>query len=194
MGAPNLTTMLGLGSKPADRETAISRKYIYAPWIGSAAYLHTIYKPADDAALVQNSNELSIPHIWQDFLRVQNGAHIYHVVSILGAIDPRQPMRRTPDDAGPFRIISSNREAKLSPTGEWLEIGVYSYSGARVLLHRLNHSVKAVDRPVKKDLASWADIDTWLRSELDRLSVLFNPEGRLLVDERLTEPSSDADV
>lgn len=71
---------------------------------------------------------------------------------------------------------------------------MYGYSGALILLSRSDNRVTAVSRQERKPLMQWPDTETWLNSELPRLSLLYNAEGRLLTDERFTEPWAGSNI
>jgi hypothetical protein len=188
MARGNLVDLLNLQHRPPDDETPAARMYIHLPWIGSAAYLHTIFKPAANVEIERASQELLIPVVWQRFLRVQNGAHLYHSLHILGAVDPGRLISRDLRNQVSFGIQKQNNEAKLTANDEWLQIGTYAYSGSAVLMSRIDGKISVTDPPRSRTLARWPEAYDWLTSELTRLSVLFSPEGRLLIDERFTEP------
>lgn len=189
MTSVSVSEILMLDAKQVSYETGTAKMYFHIPWIGPGAYLHTVFKPANEAQLEQASQELCISPWWKDFLRVQNGANLFlNSLYIFGVVHPSMLRVRTVEARIPFDIEEQNREASLSSLGNWLQIGAYGYSGTRILLDRTTNMVQAEHPTGKCSPMRWAHPESWIRSELKRLSLLFSQDGRLLTDERLTEP------
>jgi hypothetical protein len=186
----SVAELLGILPFAPDCQTCTASTYIHMPWVGPEAYLHTIFAPAAPACLKQVSEELRIPKLWQAFLERQNGANLYlNSLYIYGAVEANLLIDRSGVGRVPFNILELNAEANLSPKDEWLQIGNYGFRGSRVLLSRRDGCVRVVDLSSDKTLVEWLSTEVWLGSELKRLSALYSSEGRLLTDERLTEPS-----
>ena len=163
--------------------------YVHLPWVGELAYLHTIFAPADDRLLLGCSKKLAVPLQWQQFFKMQNGANLFlNSLYIYGFVDGKRSLDRTGMNPVPFNIEEQNRDLDYSLDGEWLLIASYGYSGARVLISRLDARVIVIGESQEEQLASWDNPFSWLGNELKRLSVLFDSNGRLLADERFTEP------
>jgi hypothetical protein len=185
----NFRKMLGIQLVPPDAETINSLLYTYLPWAGSEAYLHTIFRPADDALLAQIGEGIRIPDLWRAVLKVQNGSNLFHdSLYVYGVVAAGDLKRRTSSDRVPFSIEEMNESKRFSPQSEWLLIGNYGYSGSIVLMSRADGRVVAMNQSGEKTLAAWPSVDAWLDNELKRLSVLFDPQGRLLTDERFSDP------
>jgi hypothetical protein len=189
MGKSNLVEILGLQSTLPGLQTPSTSMYCHLPWVGTHAFLHTIFRPADRTSLRRLSIELKIPEIWQEALAHQNGANLYlNALYIYGALDQNRLKDRSGTELLPFSIGECNEESGLSSDEEWLQIGSYGYSGAMVLLSRTDGCVKSIDQSGRETLSTWPNVHRWLEDEVRRLSLLFSAEGRLLTDERFTEP------
>jgi len=74
-----------------DRETENAFFRRHMPELGSAAYLHVIYKLVDQHLLEEAGSRLKIPEAFSNFLREQNGASLFsNALHIFGVVPKGQ--------------------------------------------------------------------------------------------------------
>ena len=71
----------------------------------------------------------------------------------------------------------------------FISIGGYSNDGTRTVLDRDDGSVLAMPPKGETVLHRWPTPDSWVNEELNRLSMLFDREGRILVSRERTLPN-----
>lgn len=74
---PNINEILASQGWSLERESDTAFFFNHAPWVAPLAYLHTVFKPASSAALLENAQHLSLPEYWQNQLSAANGAILY---------------------------------------------------------------------------------------------------------------------
>jgi hypothetical protein len=174
-----------------ERESSAASFYNLAPWIAPQAYLHIVFKPADKEALNEIGSFLRLPQSWQDILNAQNGAILYSdAISIYGVRSSAALVdRRDVFELPPYSIVDGNRSWPVKPTERFVVIGGYAYDGTRAVLDRDDGSVLALPRKSEKVLSQWPNSDSWLSEELNRLSMLFDREGKIQVPRGQTLPN-----
>ena len=174
-----------------ERESSVACFYNFAPWIAPQAYLHVVFKPADRVTLGEIGSSLKLPQSWQDTLAAQNGAILYSdAISIFGVRSPTALLNRGDVfEMPPYSIVDENRNWPVKPIERFVVIGGYGYDGTRAVLDRDSGSVLAIPRKSEKALCRWPDPDAWIKEELNRLSLLFDREGKILVSREQTLPN-----
>jgi len=186
----DIVSLLGINATP-DVQAEGTRFYCHIPHAAPYAYLHTIFAPVSSELLASTSALHDIPEIWASFLQTQNGANVYFgSLHFYGLVAPGQLFNRENMYARlPFSLTDANRRSVMRGFPDWLMIGSYGFNASRLLLHRVNGSLQAINEPGDTILAEWPNLATFFSSEISRLTILFSDSGRLLVDEKFTVPS-----
>lgn len=163
------------------------------PWIGPAAFLHIVFRPAPPDALQAAQSCLNLPRVVRDFLATQNGAVLFAgALSIYGVHRSGQLLNRDGLPEVPFNIEEENLNWPPCNRHQFLAIGGYSFDGSTVCIDRHDSQLYLFKREHQRmsriASQSWRTLGQWLRLEIDRLSALFDEDGRRLVDESLTVP------
>ena len=173
-----------------DRESDVAFFRTHVPWVAPEAYLHIIHKPATHSLLSHSAKKLRMPEPFVDFLAHQNGAHLFAgSLYIFGIVPHGQLLNRGRSlSLPPFNIEQNNVPSKGFDNDSFLAIGGYGFNGSTVCLDRRNGRVSVFPRGGDLPHFSWLDLEDWIRSEITRLSFLFDKKGNRLVDESLTVP------
>lgn len=189
----NLTRLLRLSRGP-DFHSSHASYYVHLPDLAPFGYLYTIFAPPDPEALKRCSHGLQLPGVLQGFFAYQNGADLFfNALSLFGVLEPGRLFSRMSDRAEyPFDLQELNRQSGLTPEGEWLLIGSYSFDGTRVMLHRSTGGIQAVERKRHQKRSEWPCFGTYLKEEIERLLPMYSEAGKLLVEKKYTVPGSEA--
>jgi hypothetical protein len=173
-----------------ERESGTAYFYNFAPWIAPNAYLHIVFKGANKHSLEVVGDEIQLPQGWRDTLATQNGAILYSgAISFFGVNFPTALMSRADVFEGPpFSIVDENRNWPSKEPDRYVSIGGYGYDGTRAVLDRRDGDVFAMPRKTDSVLRRWPDADTWVRQELDRLTKLFDRDGKITMPKEETVP------
>ena len=192
---PNINEILVLQGWSLERESDTAFFFNQAPWVAPLAYLHTVFKPASRAALLENAQHLSLPEYWRTQLSAANGAILYSgAVSIYGVVDTHAlHNRRDLFNRQPFRIVDENHSWPPPDSRNEVVIGSYYCDGTRAILNIPSGQVSAVPRKSTQVLTQWASTDEWITSELARLQVLHDDSGKLLVGLEETIPGRNSE-
>ncbi len=163
------------------------------PWVGDLAYLHVIYKPAEADIVKGASNQVEFPASLKDFYASCNGAFLFvRAIQIYGCVAPGTlPDRSDPLSLPPFDVVQMNRELDPSKPRGQICIGSYGFDRSLVCLDKQSQKISCYRREnfdVRR--RTWPTLDNWIEDEVQRLSLLFSPEGRRLVPEELCLPDS----
>lgn len=165
-----------------DRESEQAWFRTLVPWVAPEAYLNIIFKPADEATLASVATELQLPGAVIDLLRQHNGAHLFSgALNIFGVTPAGQLLnRRDPYSLPPFSIERENKPWRLQPDPQYLVVAAYGFDGAMVCAQRSDSRVFLFRKGDRVPVASWDGLDSWIVSECNRLSTLFEDDGHLL--------------
>lgn len=179
-----------------NREGTFAFFQTHVPWVAPEAYLNIVFKPASDEVLAGVIRRLRIPHVFVDFLAHQNGAILFSgALSVYGVHAPNQCLDRL-DVFGrlPFNIEDENTRCDVGDSHRLLAVGSYGFDGSRVCIDRRDLSVSVFEKQNADAWPTlstrWESLEDWVRSEITRISALFDPQGHLLVPERETLPRS----
>jgi len=192
----NLSHALSAFKSPTDREGETAFFIAHVPWVAPEGYLHVIFKPAPSAALTDLSSRLRLPESIASFLRTQNGADLFSgSVGVYGVHGRGQRLnRRNPFACFPFNIEDENQNWPPFDQDRFLSVGGYGFDGSRVCVDRNDSTVHLFKRDLRtlseNPSYSWDSVGSWLQSEIARLSVLFDKNGRILVKRSETIPSA----
>ena len=161
------------------------------PWKAPSAYLTIVFKPLKSSQIAVESQRLSIPNPFREFLTIQNGAMLFGgSLSIYGLVPSGTFLNRTDLLCrSPFDIASENETLPFCWRDNFFAIGSYSWNGDMVCLDRKNGQVILGTREKVQVLRRWSGLEDWLKSEMQRMAFLFDSTGRLLVAESRTTPS-----
>lgn len=172
-----------------DRESEMAFFQTKVPWVAPEAYLNIIFKPAPADALKVAARALEMPQGLCDLLKIQNGAILFAgTLSIYGVHRPGQLLNRSDRfSLPPFNIHDHQPDFD---SDRLLAIGGYGVDGSRACLDRRSLRVELWprDEPGLHPRITWETLDQWLLTEIGRLSMLFNEEGKLLVPKSETLP------
>ena len=162
-------------------------------WIGPFAFLNIIYKPAPYAVVAQVDGDLGLPSSLREFYLAYNGARLFlDAVRIYGCVPPGTLQdRSSPLSLPPFDIAATNEEFRHhTEEARLICFGSYGYDRSMVCMDREDQSVICFRGTQFKDRrGTWPSLDRWLTDEVDRLTYLFNPEGRRIAQEWLLLPT-----
>ncbi|MFO1018199.1 MAG: hypothetical protein U1E03_11415 [Hyphomonadaceae bacterium] len=164
-----------------------SKEYGRIPHAGSHAFLHALM-PAPSVtsiAAAESTLKLIIPDALRQLWGVSNGLRLFHLsLDILGL--PKQFSRALDAPPQPFDFVQYNsysRPARLDP--KCIVCGGYGFDGSAVLLND-EGEVFVSDQTGEQVIAVGSSLTGFVLAEFDRLSALFDADGRLTCDEELT--------
>jgi hypothetical protein len=165
---------------------------VNVPSVAPLAYFHRVFKPAPEDLLREVGAVLHIPETWSNLLRCQNGANLFlNSIYIHGVVSPTRLLNRSkPMSNPPFDIQLLNDEWPARDTVRLLAIGCYGFDGSNIYLDRNDGQVTVFRRDADRPIASWPSTESWIESEIARLSVLFDSDGSRLAEEHHTVPGS----
>jgi hypothetical protein len=185
----NLLNALSKSRAYDDLESPVAYFRTKLPWIGPDAYLHIIYKPASQAAIRDNFH-LKIPWPLAEFLQDYNGARLFSgAINIYGVHRRGQLLNRTDFRMMlPYNLELENRNAPAPDPQQFLVIGGY-FDSSRVCISRKDHRIVVFRESENAAYCCWENLGEWITTEIERLSILFTPDGKLLTDRATTLPS-----
>jgi hypothetical protein len=179
---------------PANLETPNASFLTNLPWIGPAAYLNVIYKPASPTIVNSVAEELHFPPSLVQFYRLYNGACLFlDGLRIYGCLEPNLVIDRTsPLTLPPFDIRAVNREFRGQRGFVGLIcIGSYGYDRSMVCMDREKQTIVCFKGTnLLETRKTWQSLEEWMRDELERLVWMFTPDGKRLVEEHLMVPGA----
>lgn len=161
-----------------------------APHIAPLAWLHTIYQPLSEKELVGLEEALrrQIPASYRAFLQVTNGLTVFtRELTFYGL---RTDYSRDPYAIlQPFDIITPNTlERPANAKDTTFIIGGYSWDGSSLYIDTTTDQVFLCRENNIKPLQVWEHFDDMLEKEINRLSTLFDDQGRQLKPNTSTLP------
>jgi len=98
--------------------------------------------------------------------------------------------RSDPLSLPPLAIVTINREFAVSRAIHGRTcIGSSSYDRSLVCIDDTNETITCYrGENLDVERKAWPSLDTWLTEELERLALLFSPEGKRLVAEEFVLP------
>jgi hypothetical protein len=189
----DLRSLLAKFKKVGDRETTDAFYLTNVPWVARDAYLHIIYKaaPAEVRAFVDR--QLNFPSSLGEFYVRWNGARLFlpRVLAIYGCLPEHYLLdRKNPFKSLPFNVLEVNREVGRGlRQRNLIAIGSYSFDESLVCMERDSEEIQCFfGEDFTRQRKSWPSLDDWITQEIIRLSLFFDEEGRLLVDEEQLLP------
>ncbi len=161
------------------------------PHIGSQAWLHEIYHPLtnDQILNIQKKFKSKIPSDFIEYLKVANGLNVFSdTLSIWGL---RTSYKRNGDETyQPYDLFFENEEMKGLFSNNWLMFGSYSWDGSTMAydLDSNSNKVFLCNPDSFQKLKEWDSLLSWINSEIQRLSSLFDENGILYNKDVCTVP------
>ena len=149
-----------------------------APHIAAEAWLHHMYAPLSehDIELIEQQLNQGIPCSYKKFLSAGNGLNIFNTTLSLYGL--RSNYNRNELDVWqPFDLIIANTTEKPKGANDLFIIGAYDWDGSKLCIHQDDEQVFVIDND-NEFVCRWKDFDTMLSSELKRLQLLFDSEGK----------------
>ncbi len=182
----SLMEFMPLGSN----ETKYANLIAKAPHIGTAAWLHAIYKPISKKEIddLDRDLNLSLPTVYSNFLSNCNGFSLF--VTTLSLFGYRYNNIRDLENIWqPFDIVKlNNRDRPFDSKDKYFFFGFYNWDGSLVYLDRNTLKIHRCTRDSSKALNTWDDFEIFLKSEVERISKLFNKKGIKIDEDVETTP------
>lgn len=159
----------------------------HIPWIGSQAYLHTLFEPLNESQVAKLETDVSAhltPQIKGFYLNT-NGVDLFHISirGLIGMIDRtmkggvRQPIS--------IRYGSIHERPKNLAVGDFVFGGLVGETIVGQLVISPKGDVRVVHPLNGADVAdTWPTFDDFIFAECDRLSLLHTAEGKFLGDDK----------
>ncbi len=163
----------------------------HLPSVGMRAYLHVIFEKVDVKRILQSldSWEVQIPKAFLGLLDQYNGANFFQgALSIFGV---RSQLSRSSGARQPFDIFEANTIARpRNLKGNELYIGSYNWDGSIVVIENASSVVRHRLPDSMAVSNEWSDLDYFIKSEVARLSLLFDENGAEIDPHVPTSPFS----
>ena len=176
-----------------DQENANASFRTRVPWVAPAAYLNIVFKPAPSKLLFEVAGRWSFPSVVIDFLSRQNGAMLFSgSLALYGVVDPTRLLnRQDPFSLPPFDIERENKSWTFHPD-RLLVVGGYRFDGSRASIDRVDGQIHVFQKGQRIPAVSWVSFDSWLLSEIGRLQLLFDADGKRACPDSETGPPQSA--
>jgi hypothetical protein len=178
-----------------DLDTPTAIRLVARTRVGPVAYLHVIYKPAEEEIVREVFGKIRAPPSLRRLYALCNGASLFSgAIRIFGCVAAGTLLdRRNPLSLPPLDIVKSNRQF-VDPERFQRQvcIGAYGFDRSLVCVDRKIEMVTCYEgEEFKRTRKKWPTVDSWITGEIDRLSMLFSDEGERLVSENFCLPGSD---
>lgn len=154
----------------------------HVPHVAPEAWFHQVYAPMTSQEACQLELELGFepPSIFLDFLMRANGVRVFSGHLYICGL--RANFSRRGDAAWqPFSILTPNLDERpRNAKGTHFFVGGYQPDGSRLYIDLSNLRVYLCSQRSAKPLHDWPSFEVMLESEVQRLSTLFDRQGRLL--------------
>ena len=168
-----------LGTRVLDNGT---RLIGHVPHVAREAWFHEIDAPLTEQGVSQVEHELGtqLPTVFRSFLQRCNGLRAFS--GHLFMYGWRYSFARAGDAVWqPFSILTPNLDERpRNAKNSYLFVGGYEPNGLELYIDTADLRVYRCRQRSAKALHEWPDFETMLESEMQRLSALFDREGRVL--------------
>ena len=175
-----------------EREDSIAQRFVNRSWLSPIAYLHTIYRPTAPLVVQKISGILRFPEEIDMVYKYMNGASLFSgAIQFFGCVEEGLLLdRANPLSLPPLSIVEMNNMFISKEHGDqFLCIGGYSYDRSLVCIDRnTGEAVCFRGDALTAVRKSWVSVEKWLSDEIQRLGLLFSPDGKQLVDEKYELP------
>jgi hypothetical protein len=153
------------------------------PWVRPEAYLNIVFKPAPSELLSEVAEQLRFPPAETELLRIQNGAILFSgALSLYGVVERGRLLNRTESMSLPPFNIEKENAAWHFHRERLLVVGRYRIDGSRACLDRIDGKLHVFEKAARIPRTTWPSLEAWIISEISRFSLLFDPDGRTLLD------------
>ncbi len=162
-----------------------------APFLGINAWLNKLYPKLTDEDIIQLKSELKsdIPVDYEDFLRnFSNGLNILSSTFCLYGLR-KQIGRGIEASRQPYSLITPNIFEKPKNSKEnYFFIGGYNWDGSHLYIDKETKCVHFCKRWDATSLFMWCSFEDMLYSEISRIYLLFDENGKEFNEEISTLP------
>lgn len=170
-----------------------TRLICHVPHVAPEAWFHELYAGLDTEKLDEYEKKFpfAFPKVYKELLKRFNGLNAFS--DSLSVFGYRFTYDRVGDAAiQPYDLFNANTPRSSRIPGSWLFLGGYSWDGSGVFWDaQKDDAVHRVERDSTKILNTWDSLDSWLLSEVERLSVLYDENGVKLDPKQPTIPPID---
>lgn len=174
--------------KYGEKHTSLETRLVcHVPHVGSEAWFHSLYRPLKENEIRSMDRRLKLPEIMVDFYTLHNGLKIFSdTIRIYGI---RSSFVRTGDEVyQPYDIYTSTSRLYEDFPDHYFIFGSYNWDRSRLVIDKNNNKIYRTEEEEPVILNEWADFDTWLLSETERLMTLFDEKGVPYDDDQETTP------
>lgn len=151
----------------------------HVPHVGGQAYLHVFHKPLTDTEIndVQQGIPVKIPLYYKEFLKYTNGVHFFSgSLSLFGL---RVSWGRDVEERQPFCIKGANNEERPKDAKpNMFFFGFYKWDGSLLFGMSDSNMIYRCQGDNLVVLNEWCSFEQMILSEYDRMSILFDNEGK----------------
>ncbi len=166
-----------------------AKLYGRCPHVAPQAWFHVLFEPLDGKGVRTIENDIGkpLPPVMKDFFRC-NGLSLFSGAIALYGL--RTSWKRTGDDVWfPFHIVGPNTvEKPRDAKPEHLFIGGYRQDGSHLVFDETTKCIHRRTRKSPTPLNEWPDFWTMLKTEVSRLSSMFDEIGKKKEPKRPTTP------
>ena len=179
--------------EPANNIEYKGKRFLtHVPWVAPKAYLNIIFPPAKSEVQNKLIDPLQLPREVRSFYRQCNGASLFSgSIHILGFVSRDSLIDRSNwKGLPPHDLIGVNEEFfdDIYCNANAI-VGSYAPDASRVVVQKTNGEVYcSIGSDLSGVRATWGSFESWIESEVKRVSQFFDRRGRRLVDDDLLLP------
>ena len=146
------------------------------PQLAPKAYINIIYRPisSTDSMEFETQSEKVIPQQYKEFLTIANGLNIFSgAMRVMGYVPVTRDANGGPHEYPPNVMASNQPDSIKGLQNEYFIVGWYKIDGSYVALDGTGKAIRFDAQGDGKCIEEWPDFDTWIFSEVSRLSELF---------------------
>lgn len=162
----------------------------HVPHVAPLAWFHQVFPPLTlgEIQRIEANIEIAIPDVFSAFLQKANGLYIFSGDLYIRGLR-RNYSRSIEAVWQPFSILTPNvDERPRNAKKTHLFIGGYEPDGSQLYIDVSDQSVYRCTQRSVKPLYKWPSFEVMLESEVQRLTTLFDHQGRLLNPKLPTTP------
>ena len=171
---------VSIGQKRLEDGTYLIGK---VPHVAPKAWLHAIYPP------MQGELSIQVPSLYLQFLKQINGASLFS--GTLDLFGKRNNYNRDEISVWqPFDIVKPNTIERLHDAKpDYFFFGFYDWDGSLLYFDEKN-KIHRCSSDSSIPLNTWSSFSDFLKSEMSRISLLFDENGREIDENVPTCPTS----
>ena len=157
----------------------------HVPHIAPKAYLHVVYAPSDSEEFAELDERLGrpVPAQLKRFFEFTNGMMIFSgSIRVMGFV-PHKRKAEVHVYNYPSDIETPNSGARIKGLrDDAVVVGFYKHGGSYAVIDSDGSVARFDPKGIGKLIQEWPDFDTWLFSEIERLSEYFDENGKMTAD------------